>query len=94
VGSLALTYHVVLAVGVAYVLWFELVRRVPAGVAALGTLMVPVVGVTSAMAWLGERPSPYDWAGFVCILAASALALPRVADHTAVQARLLRETVP
>ena len=56
-------------------LWFEVVARLPAGTAALGTLGVPVVGVAGAMALLGERPSAADLAGFACVMAAATIAL-------------------
>lgn len=74
-ATLALSYHVLLATALAYFMWFEVVGRLPAGVAALGTLMVPVVGVSSAMLLLGERPSASDLGGFVLIIAAASLAL-------------------
>lgn len=75
VAALALGYHILLATALAYVLWFEVVARLPTSVAALGTLMVPVVGVGSAMALLGERPSAGDLGGFALIIAAASLAL-------------------
>lgn len=87
-ATLALGYHVLLATALAYFLWFEVVGRLPAGVAALGTLMVPVVGVSSAMLLLGERPSASDLGGFALIIAAASLALLPVA-HWAGWARLL-----
>jgi drug/metabolite transporter (DMT)-like permease len=31
---------------------------------------VPVVGVVSAMAIIGDRPSPFDYVGFALIVAA------------------------
>jgi drug/metabolite transporter (DMT)-like permease len=74
-GTAALAYHVLLASALAYFLWFEVVARLPAGVAALGTLMVPVVGVSSAMLLLGERPSAADLGGFALITAAAATAV-------------------
>jgi len=55
--------------------WFDVVARLPGGVAALGTLLVPVVGVTGAMLLLGERPSTSDIAGLVLITAAAAIVL-------------------
>ena len=79
VAALALAYHIVLATALAYVLWFEVVARLSTSVAALGTLMVPVVGVGSAMALLGERPSASDLGGFSLIIAAASLALLPVA---------------
>jgi drug/metabolite transporter (DMT)-like permease len=87
--AFALGYHVLLATALAYVVWFEVVARLPAGVAALGTLMVPVVGVSSAMALLGERPSATDLGGFVLIIAAAATPLLPVLPW----ARLLRRRV-
>lgn len=78
-ASFALGYHVLLATALAYFLWFEVIARVPAGVAALGTLLVPVVGVSSAMALLGERPTGTDLGGFALIIAAAATATLPVA---------------
>ncbi len=71
----ALIFHVVLATAVAYVIWFDVVARLPAGVAALGTLLIPVVGVAGAMLLLGERPSHADLGGFALIISAAGLAL-------------------
>ena len=72
---LALSFHVVLATALAYLIWFDVVARMPAGVASMGTLLVPVVGVLGAMLLLGERPSASDLGGFALITAAAALAL-------------------
>ena len=74
-ATAALAFHVALASALADFIWFEVVARLPAGVAALGTLMVPVVGVSGAMLLLGERPSAFDLAGFALITLAAALAL-------------------
>lgn len=71
----ALAYHVLLAMAFAYFLWFEVVAQLPTSTSALGTLMVPVVGITGAMTLLGERPSALDAAGFVLVLASATLAL-------------------
>jgi drug/metabolite transporter (DMT)-like permease len=75
---LAVAYHVVIAQALAYFLWFEVVARLPAGTAALGTLGIPVVGVLGATLLLGERPTVADLAGFVLILTAAAtVVVPR-----------------
>jgi drug/metabolite transporter (DMT)-like permease len=71
----ALVYHVLLAQALAYFLWFEIVARIPAGIASLGTLMVPAFGVLGAMLFLGERPTPTDYLGLVFIVAAAAAVL-------------------
>ena len=38
--GIALAFHVILATALAYLIWFDVVARLPAGVAALGTLPV------------------------------------------------------
>ena len=69
----ALFVHIVLGTALAYWLWFILSERVSATVASLTTLMVPVVGVLSAMALIGDRPSATDWIGFAFVLGGAAL---------------------
>ncbi|WAI82198.1 MULTISPECIES: DMT family transporter [Achromobacter] len=69
----ALSFHIILGTAVAYWLWFVLSERVSATVAALTTLMVPVVGVLGAMALVGDRPGTADWWGFAFVLAGAAL---------------------
>ena len=56
----------------AYALWFEIVRRLPAATASLGALGSPAIGVVSSILILGERPTAADIVGFALILAASA----------------------
>ena len=65
----AFAYHVVLPQALAYVLWFDLVRRVPASTAGLGTLLIPIFGVAGAVVLLDDRPTMLDLAGFALILA-------------------------
>ncbi len=65
----AFAYHVVLALALAYFLWFELLERVPGGTAALGTLLIPVFAVVGSVVILGERPIVTDYAGLGLILA-------------------------
>ncbi|WP_454694177.1 DMT family transporter [Achromobacter aegrifaciens] len=69
----ALSFHIILGTAVAYWLWFVLSERVSATVAALTTLMVPVVGVLGAMALVGDRPAAMDWWGFALVLGGAAL---------------------
>jgi drug/metabolite transporter (DMT)-like permease len=63
--------------GLAFFVWFEIVRRLPAMTASLGVLSVPVVGVVSSMLMLGEQPTIADVVGFSLMLAASACVLLR-----------------
>jgi drug/metabolite transporter (DMT)-like permease len=76
---LATLYAGVIGSGIAYALWFEIVRRLPAATASLGTLGIPAVGVLSTVLIVGEHPTATDIVGFALIFAASAcvlLALP------------------
>jgi drug/metabolite transporter (DMT)-like permease len=67
----ALGFHILGAQALAYFLWFTVIARLPAGIASLGTLMVPAVGVLGSVALLGERPTPSDWLGLALVIAAS-----------------------
>jgi drug/metabolite transporter (DMT)-like permease len=64
-----------LGTGIAYGLWFSIIRRLPAMTASLGVLGSPVIGVIASVVLLGERPTGADMVGFALILAASACVL-------------------
>lgn len=68
---IALAYHIFFGMATGYILWFEIIAKLPAGVASLGTLLVPVVGVSGAVLLLGERPSVPDMLGFALIFSAA-----------------------
>ena len=70
---LGLTYTVVLANALAWVLWLYALRSLSAGAAGLGTLAIPVVGVVAAWLQLGERPSAGEAAGMALIVGGLAL---------------------
>jgi drug/metabolite transporter (DMT)-like permease len=72
---LATAYAGIIGSGIAYAMWFEIVRWLPAGTASLGTLGIPVVGVVSTVLMVGERPTMTDMIGFALIFAASACVL-------------------
>jgi drug/metabolite transporter (DMT)-like permease len=72
---LAVVFSGIIGSGVAYFMWFEIVRRLPAMTASLGVLSVPVVGVVSSVLLLGEQPTVPDIIGFVLIFAAAACVL-------------------
>ncbi len=75
-------YNGVLGMGMTYFLWFVVVVRLPAVTASLGSLLVPVVGVTGSALVLGERPSLTDVIGFALIFAAAASVLLQPAAKT------------
>src|SRR5262249_43420441 len=72
---LALGYNGLIGLGLAYLLWFEVVTRLPATTASLGVLIVPVVGTAFSALMLGDRPSFTDLLGFALIFAAATIVL-------------------
>jgi drug/metabolite transporter (DMT)-like permease len=82
-GILATAWTGIPGNGIAYALWFTVVRRLPAVTASLGVLAVPVVGVISSSLILREVPTVADMIGFALIFVASAcvlLTVPSVAS--------------
>lgn len=65
--GLALAYTAVLATGVAWMLFYYALRRMPAGMVGLGTLSTPVIGVLAAWLQLGERPASLEATGMALI---------------------------
>ena len=72
---LAVLFVGILGVGLAHFLWWSIVGRLPTITASLGTLINPVVGVTGAALYLGERLTVPDIIGFVMIFSAAACVL-------------------
>lgn len=66
----ALAYNAVLASGIAWLMWAYIVQRLPASIAGLTSLAVPLCGVLFAWAVLGERPGPAEGIGIVLLAAA------------------------
>ena len=69
----ALTFNAIAVSALSWVLWFWVLARVDAGIASLGTLAVPAVGVIAGAVQLGERPSAIDWAGIALVFSALAV---------------------
>lgn len=73
-GWAGLSYNAVFTLCLAYLAWFAALRRLPAAVTAMGTLLVPVIGVFASALALGE---PLGWrqvAALALTLAGVALA--------------------
>jgi drug/metabolite transporter (DMT)-like permease len=71
---LLLSYSTVIQFCVAYVCWFAALARLPASVAAIGTMAVPVIGVVASALTLHEPLGPGQIAALVFTLAGVALA--------------------
>jgi hypothetical protein len=74
VGWWLLFYSTVIQFCVAYVSWFAALARLPASVAAIGTMAVPVIGVVASAISLGEQLGPGQIAALALTLAAVVLA--------------------
>jgi drug/metabolite transporter (DMT)-like permease len=53
-GWAALAYMTAVPMGACYLCWFAALRRLPQGVASMGTLLTSLVGVVAAALALGE----------------------------------------
>jgi drug/metabolite transporter (DMT)-like permease len=71
--TVSIAYNSVFVCGVAFLLWTYVIDRLPAGVAGLGTLAVPVIGMTGSRLQLGEQIGTWEGRGIVLIVAALAL---------------------
>jgi len=74
-GLAAVVWTGVFGNGVAYALWFTVVRRLPAVTASIGVLGSPVIGVVFSVLMLREVPTVPDIVGFTLIFSASACVL-------------------
>ena len=67
-GVGALIYLALMATTLGYVLWAKLLTRHPVSKIAPLSLLVPVVGLISAMVLLDERLSPAQWLGCLVVV--------------------------
>ncbi|WP_456732551.1 DMT family transporter [Bradyrhizobium sp. USDA 3364] len=74
VGWWLLVYSTVIQFCVAYVAWFAALARLPASVAAIGTMAVPVIGVIASAVALHEPLGPTQITALLFTLAGVALA--------------------
>jgi len=87
IGSLiGLAYAAIVATFVCHTLWFALVRVLPAAVAAIGTLAIPIMGVFFSALFLSEQVGIREVVALCLVVAALAtiLAFPmvgRMSEH-------------
>jgi drug/metabolite transporter (DMT)-like permease len=74
VGWLLVIYSTVVQFCIAYVAWFAALARLPASVAAIGTMAVPVIGVVASAIALHEPLGPGQIAALAFTLAGVVLA--------------------
>jgi drug/metabolite transporter (DMT)-like permease len=68
-----LIYTSIIGQSFTLLLWFYILNKLSVGMASMGTLATPVIGVACASIQLGERPSVLEGAGMFLILSALAL---------------------
>ena len=66
----ALAYSAIFATAIAWSLWLFVLKKLPAGIASLSTLAVPVTGVLLSWWLLGENPGPVEGSGIALIVLA------------------------
>jgi drug/metabolite transporter (DMT)-like permease len=66
----AIVYNMLLAIAFAQVVWSTLARTLPPTASALSVMLIPIVGVSSSMALLGEAPHWQDFIALALILVA------------------------
>jgi drug/metabolite transporter (DMT)-like permease len=74
-ATAALLYNMLIASIFCHWAWFKIATTVPASIAALSTMMIPVVGVFSGMLVLGEQPRWQEYAALILVTLALATVL-------------------
>lgn len=72
-----LAFTVVAGNMLAWLLWLYVLSALPAGMAGLGTLLTPVLGITASWLQLGERPARLEGVGMGLIVSALAVTVVR-----------------
>lgn len=77
-----LIYVTILGTALGWLLWLYILHSLPAGVASLGSMGIPVVGVLAAWLQLEELPTGAEITGMLMIVAALALlSLLAIREH-------------
>ena len=71
----AIAYNAVVIFGFSQVMWFRLASILPPVASGLSVMLIPVIGLFSGMAMLGEQPHWQDYAALACVLVAIASVL-------------------
>lgn len=74
-----------------WLLWVYVLKHLPAGIASLSTLAIPVVAILSSSFHLGERPDPIEWWGMGLITVALMLLAHQVLQEHRVAGGACRE---
>ncbi len=88
IGWVALGYTAAVSLGLCYLAWFAALRRLDAGMATIGMLLTPIIGVLASAIALGEPLLPRQLGALLMVLVGMALAsrkaAPRPIDRHAI----------
>lgn len=77
----ALSYNVILATAIAWLLWLYILKNMPANIAGLSTLAIPVSGVLLSWWLLNEQPNTIELSGICLIIFALACLNLKLFNH-------------
>lgn len=84
--TLAFLYNAVPGNALAWILWAYALHRLPSGVAGMGTLLAPAVGILASWGQLGERPDWLEGSGMTLIFVSMALVIAEhMRDHETIE---------
>lgn len=75
VGWAAVAYNALIVFGFAQLAWYRLVTILPPVASGLSVMLIPVIGLFSGIAILGEQPGWPDWIALAAVLVAMASVL-------------------
>jgi len=67
---MAIIFSVIMANALGWMAWLYALQRLPAGVASMTSMLIPIIAVLSSWAQLGERPSMVEAVGMGLIISA------------------------
>jgi drug/metabolite transporter (DMT)-like permease len=80
-------FNIIFANGLGWLIWLYALQRLPAGVASMNSMLIPVIAVLAAWVQLGEVPNITEAVGMLLIVCALVMiALIGMAKHEATQA--------
>lgn len=80
-AGLALLFSATVAMVFCQLIWFTIVSRLPASLASMSTLLVPLIGVGSSAVMLGEQIGIYEGAALLLVFTALGLILPGLSSR-------------
>ena len=72
---LAIAYSAIVPMIVCHLVWYTLIGMLPATIAAISTLAIPIVGVYSSALLLGERIKTSEWLALCLVVLALSIVL-------------------